>query len=133
MLIVKTFDAVVGDISIVANRCAYAEFTQPYSESGLQMLIYIKLEESEKAWLFTKPFTGLMWVFTVVINIYNGFVVWFIERDHDQYFRGNVSDQIGTMLTLSCTTLFSLQGIYVSPNALLLSLIIRVFKLYRFL
>nr|POE90492.1 glutamate receptor 2.2 [Quercus suber] len=31
---VKTFDAVVGDIAIIANRSEYAEFPQPYSDSG---------------------------------------------------------------------------------------------------
>ena len=109
----KTFDAVVGDTTIIANRSEYAEFTQPYSDSGLQMLIYFNPKKAERAWLFKKPFTTYMWVFTVVINIYNGFVVWLIERNHNPDFRGSIWNQIGTMLTLAFTTLFSLQGNYI--------------------
>ena len=110
----KTFDAVVGDTAIIANRSEYVEFTQPYSDSGLQMLIYFKPERVESAWLFKKPFTTFMWIFTVVINVYNGFVVWLIERNHNPNFRGNIWNQIGTMLTLAFTTLFSQQGNYIS-------------------
>ncbi|KAH7544922.1 hypothetical protein FEM48_Zijuj01G0037300 [Ziziphus jujuba var. spinosa] len=57
----KTFDAVVGDLTILANRTEYVEFTQPYEESGLSIVVPIKSEES--AWMFMKPFTWEMWVF----------------------------------------------------------------------
>ena len=117
----KTFDAVVGDTAIIANRSEYAEFTQPYSDSGLQMLIYFNPKKAERAWLFKKPFTTLTWVSIGVINIYNGFVVWLIERNHIPDFRGSISNQIGTMLTLAFTTLFSLQGNYISLLSMFLN------------
>jgi len=107
---VKNLDAVVGDTAIVSHRCEHAEFSQPYAESGLQMLIYIKLQKSDRAWLFQKPFTIYLWAFTGVINVYNGFVVWLIERNNHPDFRGSIWNQIGTMLSLSFTTLFSLRG-----------------------
>jgi hypothetical protein len=109
---VKNLDAVVGDTAIVSNRCVHAEFSQPYAESGLQM-IYIKTKRSDRAWLFLKPFTIYLWALTGVINVYNGFVVWLIERNHYPYFRGSIRNQIGTMLSLSFTTLFSLNGNYI--------------------
>jgi hypothetical protein len=107
---VKNLDAVVGDIAIVSNRSVHAEFSQPYTESGLQMLIYIKPKKYGRAWLFQKPFTIYLWALTGVINVYNGFVVWLIERNHRPDFRGSIQNQIGTMLSLSFTTLFSLKG-----------------------
>ena len=110
----KTFDVAIGGTAIIANHSEYAEFTRPYSNLDLQMLIYFKPKKVERAWLFKKPFTTFMWVFTRVINIYNGFVVWLIERNHNPDFKGGIWNQIGTMLTLAFTTLFSRQGNYIS-------------------
>ncbi|KAL9665644.1 hypothetical protein QQ045_021065 [Rhodiola kirilowii] len=106
----QTFQVVIGDTSILAERCKYAQFTPPYSESGLQAVIYVKHPRLDKAWLFKTPFTTHMWIFTGLVNIYNGFVVWLIERRHNTAFRGSVWNQIGTMISLAFTTLFSLHG-----------------------
>ena len=38
----QKFDAVVGDITIVAHRSTYVDFTQPYTESGVSMIVPIK-------------------------------------------------------------------------------------------
>eukprot|EP00257_Ricinus_communis_P026783 XP_025014197.1 glutamate receptor 2.5-like [Ricinus communis] len=35
----RIVDAVVADTAIVANRCQFAEFTQPYADPGLQVLV----------------------------------------------------------------------------------------------
>ncbi|XP_074375379.1 glutamate receptor 2.2-like [Apium graveolens] len=107
-----TFDAVVGDTTIVANRCAYAEFSQPYSDSGLQLLLYTKSKTSAtRAWLFMKPFSTSTWISTAVVNLYSGFVVWYIERQTNRDFEGSWLKQCGTIIWLAFTTLFtSLQG-----------------------
>lgn len=106
----KKFDAVVGDTAIVANRCEYAQFSQPYADPGLQIVVYIKPRKFDQAWLFKKPFTTMMWAITGIVNVYNGFVVWLIERSHNEAFRGNILNQVGTMLSLAFTTLFLGQG-----------------------
>ncbi|XP_055959688.1 glutamate receptor 2.8-like [Mercurialis annua] len=36
----QSFDAVVADTAIVAHRCKYAEFSQPYADPGLQIRHY---------------------------------------------------------------------------------------------
>lgn len=106
----KTFDAVVGDTAIVANRCHYAEFTHPYAESGVQILV-LKDENESRAWMFMKPFTIALWALTAIINMYNGFVVWLIERADNKYFHeGTVWHQIGTSVWFSFSTLFSRHG-----------------------
>lgn len=110
----KTFDAVVvGDTTIVANRCEFAEFSQPYSDSGLQILVvYNKFRTSGRTWLFKKPFTTWTWVSTAAVNIYSGFVVWYIDRKSNQDFKGTWLNQCGTIIWLAFTTLFtSLQGL----------------------
>ncbi|PWA38284.1 Extracellular ligand-binding receptor [Artemisia annua] len=36
----EKFDAIAGDVTIMASKHDYAEFTQPYTESGLEMISY---------------------------------------------------------------------------------------------
>lgn len=70
----QNFDGVVGDVAIVARRCQYADFTHPYTESGLVMIVPVQ-KSGNKTLLFLKPFTRAMWILVAVISIYNGFVV----------------------------------------------------------
>ncbi|RVX01871.1 Glutamate receptor 2.7 [Vitis vinifera] len=102
----KEFDAVVGDISIISKRWEHADFTHPYSEPGLVMIVPVETES--RPWLFIKPFTKAMWVLTGVITIYSGCVVWLIERNHTSAFEGSILSQTATLLCMSFTTLFSL-------------------------
>ncbi|CAI9784242.1 unnamed protein product [Fraxinus pennsylvanica] len=105
----KEFDAAVGDIAIISKRCEYVEFTHSHTETGLVMVVPI-LRHSSRAWLFVKPFTKAMWFLTFFINVFNGFVVWSIERNYCSELRGPVLNQIGTLLWLAFATLFSLRG-----------------------
>lgn len=70
----QNFDGVVGDVAIVARRCQNADFTHPYTESGLVMIVPVQ-KSGNKTLLFLKPFTRAMWILVAVISIYNGFVV----------------------------------------------------------
>ncbi|KAL5803001.1 hypothetical protein ACOSQ4_031306 [Xanthoceras sorbifolium] len=106
----KKFDAVVGDVTIVSKRFEYAEFTQPYTQPGMVMIVPVRKLTTNKALLFMKPFTKGMWVLTGVITIYNGFVIWLIERKYSSELRGSALDQIGTLIWLSFSTLFYLHG-----------------------
>ncbi|WCJ30637.1 glutamate receptor 2.9 [Euphorbia peplus] len=42
----KTYDAIVGDVTILAVRSNMVELAQPFAESGLLMAVPVKLEES---------------------------------------------------------------------------------------
>ncbi|KAK9265352.1 hypothetical protein L1049_027222 [Liquidambar formosana] len=123
----KKFDAVVGDVAIVANRFQHAEFTQPYTDAGLVMIVPIRSRESNKAWLFMKPFTRAMWLLVVIINVYNGFVVWLIERNHCPNLSGPISNQVGTLLWLAFSTLFSLQGGGLHSNLTRMTMVVWLF------
>ncbi|CAM8884804.1 unnamed protein product [Rhodiola kirilowii] len=122
----QTFQVVIGDTSILAERCKYAQFTPPYSEPGLQAVIYEKNQPKDE-WLFMKPFTTPMWIFTGLVNIYNGFVVWLIERRHNSAFRGSIWNQIGTMFNLAFTTLFSLHGGKLHSNLSRVTMVVWLF------
>ncbi|KAM7495062.1 hypothetical protein LguiB_029671 [Lonicera macranthoides] len=121
----KVFDGAIGDIAIVANRCKYGEFSQPYTESGIQIVAYPR-QKTKRQWLFKKPFTTGMWVATFVINLYNGFVVWFIERNNNRDFQSN--NRFGTTVWLAFTTLFtSLQGDKLHTNVAKMVVVVWLF------
>ncbi|KAJ6423653.1 hypothetical protein OIU84_024597 [Salix udensis] len=105
----QNYDAVVGDVEIVASRYNYSEFTSPYTETGL-VLIVPAARSSSKAWSFVKPFTTTMWVLISVFTVYNGFVVWWIERKGCDELQGSIPNQIWIMLWLSFNTLLSLNA-----------------------
>ncbi|CAI9784240.1 unnamed protein product [Fraxinus pennsylvanica] len=105
--LIAEFDAAVGDIAILSNRCEYVEFKHAHTETGLVMVVPV-LWHSSRAWLFVKPFTKATWFLTFFINVFNGFIVWSIERNYCSELRGPVLNQIGTLLWLAFATLFSL-------------------------
>ncbi|KAI7730978.1 hypothetical protein M8C21_006827 [Ambrosia artemisiifolia] len=101
----KKYDAVVGDVTILYNRSRYVEFTQPFIESGLSMVVPVK-SDTQQAWKFMKPFTVEMWLATLSILLYTMFVVWFMEHQVNREFRGPWKDQLGTALWFTFSSLF---------------------------
>lgn len=99
-----------GDVMIASTRYEFADFTQPYTESGLEMIVPVRSTLANEEWLFMKPFTTDMWWFIAAITIYNGFIIWLIERDHCEDLQGSVITQIGIVIWLAFTTLFTLRG-----------------------
>lgn len=102
----------VGDVSVISKRYQYAEFTHPYTETGLMMVVPVISYHEQ--WLFMKPFTLGMWALTIVVYIYNGFVLWLIERKNSRELQGSALNQAGILLCLSFTRLFSLDGKYIN-------------------
>ncbi|KAK1405102.1 Glutamate receptor [Heracleum sosnowskyi] len=123
----KKFDAVVGDVAVIADRCKHADFTHLYSDSGLAMLVPAQSKMPHKAWLFLKPFTNAMWLLILAITIYNGFVIWLIERKNSPRLQGSATDQAGILIWLSFTTLFSLNGGKLHSNLSRLAIVVWLF------
>eukprot|EP00253_Pinus_taeda_P007122 PITA_07122 len=107
----KEFDAAVGDFTILANRSIYVDFTQPYFESGLVMVVPIKAANPSNPWTFLRPFTGAMWGTTGAFFVFTGIVVWLLEHKVNQTFRGKPKEQVTTFLWFSFSTLFFSQSI----------------------
>ncbi|GAB4834710.1 hypothetical protein Ancab_032973 [Ancistrocladus abbreviatus] len=101
----QNYDAVVGDITIIANRSLYVDFTQPYSVSGVAMVVPIKDTKKKNAWTFLKPLTRDLWVTTFGFFIFIAFVVWFLEHRNNEEFRGPPLHQVGTSLYYSFITM----------------------------
>ncbi|KAJ0044349.1 hypothetical protein Pint_04670 [Pistacia integerrima] len=123
----KNFDAAVGDIAITAARYKYTEFTPPDTESGLVMVVPLQTKSLHKEWLFIKPFTKSMWILIATITIYDGFVVWLIERNHCSEPPRSPLNQAGTLLCHSFTTLVSVQGSILHSNLSRMTMLVWLF------
>lgn len=101
----NNYDAAVGDITIVTNRTRIVDFTQPYMESGLVVVVPVKKEKSP-AWAFLKPFTWEMWGVTGAFFLFVGVVVWILEHRMNHEFRGPPRQQLITVFWFSFSTMF---------------------------
>ncbi|KAK3437314.1 hypothetical protein EUGRSUZ_C01862 [Eucalyptus grandis] len=101
----QNYDAVVGDTTILANRSLYVEFTLPYTESGVAMLVPYKDNKSKNAWVFLKPLTGDLWLATGCFFVFIALVVWILEHRINEDFRGPATHQVGTSLWFSFSTM----------------------------
>ncbi|KAK8654085.1 hypothetical protein V6N13_128062 [Hibiscus sabdariffa] len=99
----KNFDAVVGDVTIMASRFPYVDFTQPFTDLGIGIVVR-KINKSSM-WVFLQPLSGGMWITTIVFFVFTGFVVWLIERPINDEFQGSPSEQIGMIFWYSFSTL----------------------------
>ncbi|PIA30587.1 hypothetical protein AQUCO_05500120v1 [Aquilegia coerulea] len=123
----KKFDAAVGDIAIVAHRHKHVEFSHPWSDSGIQMMLFRKPIKSNRAWLFLEPFSKVMWSLTVAITIYNGVLVSLMERKNRPEFTDSASNNIGAAIWSAFATLFSLQGERLHTNFSRMTMVVWLF------
>ncbi|KAF3337041.1 glutamate receptor 3.5-like protein [Carex littledalei] len=105
MVAQNELDAVVGDIAIVKNRTRIVDFTQPYAEAGLVIVVPVK-HDSSSAWAFLKPFTLPMWCVTVGFFLFFGVVIWILEHRTNEEFRGPPKEQVATIFWFSFSTMF---------------------------
>lgn len=99
------FDAAVGDVTIVANRSKYVDFTLPYTESGVSMVVAIKDDKSKKAWVFLKPLTWELWLTSFCSFVFIGFLIWILEHRINEDFRGPPWYQVGMIFWFAFSTM----------------------------
>lgn len=81
------------------NRTRIVDFTQPYIESGLVVVVPVK-EGKSNPWAFLQPFTLQMWCVTGAFFLFVGTVVWILEHRINQEFRGSPRQQLVTVFWL---------------------------------
>lgn len=123
MFIPQKFDAVVGDVTIRAKRSLYVDFTMPYTESGIVMVVPIFDTRAKNAWVFLKPLTWDLWLTTSCFFLFIGFVVWVLEHRINEDFRGPPSHQVGTSVWFSFSTMVFSQSNMSIPISLTLDYI----------
>ncbi|KAJ0833664.1 putative periplasmic binding protein-like I [Helianthus annuus] len=101
----KKYDVVIGDVTIRADRSSFVDFTLPYTESGVSMIIPIKKDDRKNAWVFMRPLETQLWLTTCAFFIYTGVVVWVLEHRVNKEFRGRPYKQVGMIFWFSFSTL----------------------------
>ncbi|XP_057825045.1 glutamate receptor 3.4-like [Cryptomeria japonica] len=94
------YDAVVGDATILWNRSLYVGFTQPYTQTGLVMMVPLK-RVRVFTWSFLHPFTAALWATAGAFFVCTAFLVWLVEHKDNEEFQGGVTKQVVTSLTSS--------------------------------
>ena len=94
-------DAAVGDTSIMAYRYHLVDFSQPYVDSGIDMVVTEQSAKSKETWIFLKAFTKGMWLMMAALHIFVGFVIWLIERQVNEELKG-----FGSMLWFLVSVIF---------------------------
>ncbi|XP_073262156.1 glutamate receptor 2.8-like [Populus alba] len=102
--------------TIVFNRSQYVDFTLPYTESGVSMIVPIVDNNSKNAWVFLRPLTWDLWVTSFCFFIFIGFVIWVLEHRINEDFRGPASHQAGTSIWFSFSTMVFAQRETVVSN-----------------
>ncbi|XXG58339.1 hypothetical protein AAC387_Pa04g0668 [Persea americana] len=97
----KNFDAVVGDMSITANRSDFVDFTYQYMEAGISMIVPVRDDDTSSSWWFMEPLTTELWVTTFAFSVLKGFLVWFFEHRDNPDFQGSLAQMAGKVLYFS--------------------------------
>ncbi|KAL0330920.1 UNVERIFIED_CONTAM: Glutamate receptor 2.7 [Sesamum angustifolium] len=92
------YDAVAGDVTIVANRSQFVDFTLPFTASGVLMVVPVKDYKSKNAWIFLKPLTWELWLTSFCSFVFMGFLIWILEHRVNEDFRGPPGPQLGMIL-----------------------------------
>lgn len=98
-------------MTIIANRTRYVDFTVPYTESGVSMLVLARKDEDESTmWIFLKPLTTDLWIVMVVFIVFTGLVVCTIEKPINDQVKGSKWKQLNTYFYFAFSTGTSTHG-----------------------
>ncbi|XP_025886633.2 glutamate receptor 2.9 isoform X2 [Solanum lycopersicum] len=102
----KSLDAAVGDTEILPDRYELAEFSQPYIDSGLVMVVTERPRPEKTNFIVIKAFKLKLWILLAMMSMSTGVVIWLNEYVNDNLdFSGSFPQLIGSMLWFSVTVL----------------------------
>ncbi|XP_042493256.1 glutamate receptor 2.1-like [Macadamia integrifolia] len=101
----KNFGAAVGDISILENRSKYVDFTLPYTDSGVTMVVAVKDNVNKELFSFLQPLSFGLWMVTLLGFICIGLVVWILEHQRNPELGSSPGQQLQTSMWFSFLTL----------------------------
>ncbi|MCO5591581.1 hypothetical protein L7F22_045568 [Adiantum nelumboides] len=115
-LVHQEYDAIVGDVAILAERLKVVDFTQPYIESGLVVLVPVKDKNETKPWAFLRPFSSVMWFTVLLSSLFTGTVIWILEHKVNEEFRGPPKAQLVTKSSLHVRRRFIFSTLFFSQK-----------------
>ncbi|KAK4352094.1 hypothetical protein RND71_027612 [Anisodus tanguticus] len=108
----KSLDAAVGDTEIMADRYEYAEFSQPYIDSGLVMIVTERPKLKKPHFIVIKAFKLKLWILLAVMSMSTGVVIWLNEYVNDNPdFSGSFPQLLDP-----CFGFLSLFSLFHKPN-----------------
>ena len=84
------YGAVVGGMNIVAHRSKYVDFTLPYAESEVMMLVRVGHDPHVNMGIFLRAFSWDLWLTIILCRVFIGALIRFMERNinRDTTFEG---------------------------------------------
>ncbi|KAD4385228.1 hypothetical protein E3N88_25396 [Mikania micrantha] len=103
----KTLDGGVGDTEIMADRYEYVEFSQPYLDSGLVIVVPVKPKIMKGRFIFFYAFTTKLWIILLAMTIGTVSVVWLNEHVHgnDEFVAASTFEYVSKMLWFAVSIL----------------------------
>jgi ionotropic glutamate receptor len=87
-------DGVVADLTITKDRWEKVDFTQPYVQSSLLMVVPLSgSRSSNEFWIFLMPFSTKLWAAIVVLFFVTMIFLFFIEVKCNCNRRGETTDE----------------------------------------
>ncbi|XP_078441343.1 glutamate receptor 2.7-like [Wolffia australiana] len=102
----EEYDAVAGDITIRENRFQYVDFTMPYTDSSVYIIVPLEADnKSDSFFVFMEPLTLQLWLCSLAFFLLTGFTVWVIESmENNEHFGGPLLHVIINVLYFSFST-----------------------------
>ncbi|XP_050221410.2 glutamate receptor 3.2-like [Mercurialis annua] len=91
----KNIDAGVGDIIISAEGFELVEFSQPYAEARLVMVVHTETDKS-MTWLFLSLFTPCMWFLLAATSFFTGLVISLVEHMNHNNGGGSLAGNLAS-------------------------------------
>jgi len=105
LVLFQKYDIAIGDITISSNRTSYVDFTLPYTESGVAMVVPLRNSINKKPSILLQPLKRDLWFSSSLLVIYTGVVVWLLE-----FLGSKTNARRPTAGKLGITAFFSLFG-----------------------
>lgn len=88
----QTYDGAVGDISITYKRSKHVEFTLPFTEGGINMVMK---KTTGDRWFFLKPLSDELWLSSIALFMFTGLAIWILEHRFNSAYRGSLAEHAG--------------------------------------
>ncbi|XP_023731800.1 glutamate receptor 3.1 isoform X1 [Lactuca sativa] len=107
----KTCEAVAGDVTIRGNRAQIVDFTIPYLNSEVYVLVHAAHEWNQTLWTFLRPFTWRLWITIVAVCIFTGVALAILEyRENNPSFSSPIYTQLIMVIWFPISTFFFHEG-----------------------
>ncbi|KAL2504233.1 Glutamate receptor 2.7 [Abeliophyllum distichum] len=124
----KSLDAAVADMTILDDRYDYADFSQPYMDAQIVMVVTAKEDSKKQKFIVVMAFEWKLWVVMAALSLSTGAIIYLNEHVNDNpEFGVSFPQIIGSMLWFSVTLLSFAQRESIKNNLSRLVLAIWLF------